>query len=812
MSNKLDRRSFLGRTTGSLLATSILPGDRRAAGSGFEGGMPDAQLGGGDSIGPADPVGIFPRPHEMTESPGRFFLNDQSSIILPGAASETDQRLARHLVEELSDRYGVQPRIRNENSLPKDNRFILMGSINNPLVRDFCRQHRPDITAANPGPEGYFLHVDDHSIVVAGSDDRGAFYGLQSLRQLIGKGEGQVHVKSVQVRDWPDKPFRGIYLYVPGRDNLPMFKRFIRDFMARYKFNTVIIEMNACMRFDSHPELNEGWVEFTRDTNYSRRNYPPGPLHDREQNSSHQDCGDGAFLEKAEVADLVEWCRHHSLEVIPAIPSLTHAFYLLTRHKELSEVPGDKWPDTYCASNPQSYKLLFEVMDEFLEVMKPGMVHAGHDEWFAPFGLCPCCKSKNPGEVYGNDLVKVHEYLANKNIKMAIWGDYLLESVRGKGLRRHVTPDGWVYHSPGAMTPQQVKELVPKDILIFNWFWSESEKGRSNEAQLDDFGFRQIYGNMEPDVQEYPERIKRSTIIGGAPSAWEATSEFNFGKDLMYSFLGCSNLLWSMGVMEPAQLSSTVQASIPGLRRDLSGETTPGEAGDPASPIKISHSFNAPLRQSVFSVDLSGMRTGRIRMGNRVFDLGSAGASGGSAMVMVGTEGKTPNRLPREVQGIRIGEDATSLIFLHACAQPATNKEAYRLIWDMRDSADLLGWYEVVYEDGLPEIIPIRYGVNILEWNWRRHPRRGAYCYGADEVSCSRSGENPISFFALEWTSPRLGQVIREVNLKGSKGFRGAVQGFENYLGNVIPNNAVMLRSEERRVGKECRSRWSPYH
>ena len=24
--------------------------------------------------------------------------------------------------------------------------------------------------------------------------------------------------------------------------------------------------------------------------------------------------------------------------------------------------------------------------------------------------------------------------------------------------------------------------------------------------------------------------------------------------------------------------------------------------------------------------------------------------------------------------------------------------------------------------------------------------------------------------------------------------------------------NKVVLRSEERRVGKECRSRWSPYH
>src|SRR5690349_24172505 len=33
-------------------------------------------------------------------------------------------------------------------------------------------------------------------------------------------------------------------------------------------------------------------------------------------------------------------------------------------------------------------------------------------------------------------------------------------------------------------------------------------------------------------------------------------------------------------------------------------------------------------------------------------------------------------------------------------------------------------------------------------------------------------------------------------------------------LSNNIPNHPVDLhvRSEERRVGKECRSRWSPYH
>ena len=777
MTNKLDRRSFLSRSTGSLLATSMFPSAGRSAGSALSVGSAADQLEGGHLILSSGPVGIFPRPHEMTASPGHFLMNEESTIILPAAASENDLQLARFLVEELSDRHGVQPRVRHENTLPEGKGFILIGSISTPLER------------------AYFLQVNDRAVGVAGCDDRGAFYGLQSLRQLIGKQDGQLRIAGIQVRDWPDKPFRGIYLYVPGRENIPMFKRFVRDVVGQYKFNTVIMEMNACMRFDGHPELNEGWVEFSRDTNYSRRNYPPGPLHGREQNSSHHDCGDGGFLEKAEVADLVEWCRQHRVEVIPAIPSLTHAFYLLTKHKDLSAVPGDKWPDTYCPSNPKSYKLLFEVMDEFLEVMRPRMVHAGHDEWFAPFGLCPCCKSKNPGEVFGNDLIKVHEYLANKDIKMAIWGDYLLESVRGKGMRRHVTHDGWAYYSPGAMTPQQVKDLVPKDILIFNWFWSLKWKGKSNEALLDDFGFHQIYGNMQPDIQEYPERIKRPTIVGGAPSAWEATNEFNFGKDLMYSFLGCANLLWSTGLLRSAQLSSIVQASVPGLRRSLSGETAPSEVGDPVIPIDISGSFNTPLQQSDFSVDLRGMQTGRVTMGNRMFDLAPPIATSDKGIVLVGTEGITPNPLPREVRGIRIGKDVTSLIFLHACARPATNKEAYRLIWDMRDSADLLGWYEVVYEDGLPELVPIRYGANILEWNWRRNSRRGAYCYGADEVACGQSGEEPISFFALEWTSPRLGQVIREVNLRASKGFRGAVPGFENAFGKVIPNNAVMLKA-----------------
>ena len=33
-----------------------------------------------------------------------------------------------------------------------------------------------------------------------------------------------------------------------------------------------------------------------------------------------------------------------------------------------------------------------------------------------------------------------------------------------------------------------------------------------------------------------------------------------------------------------------------------------------------------------------------------------------------------------------------------------------------------------------------------------------------------------------------------------------------NMTMEAITNNKKLERSEERRVGKECRSRWSPYH
>ena len=120
---------------------------------------------------------------------------------------------------------------------------------------------------------------------------------------------------------------------------------------------------------------------------------------------------------------------------------------------------------------------------------------------------------------------------------------------------------------------------------------------------------------------------------------------------------------------------------------------------------------------------------------------------------------------------IAIGVDATSLIFLHAAARPATNKESFRLIYDQEDTADLLGWYEVVYADGFVTTIPIRYGVNIQEWNWAARTSARDYCYGADAVRAGRSGRKGRHVLCLRMEKSTPGPDHRERAPQGNHRF-----------------------------------------
>ena len=142
---------------------------------------------------------------------------------------------------------------------------------------------------------------------------------------------------------------------------------------------------------------------------------------------------------------------------------------------------------------------------------------------------------------------------------------------------------------------------------------------------------------------------------------------------------------------------------------------------------------------------------------------------------------------------------------MQASALSAGNQKAYFNIPDNFDAADVLGWYEIVYEDEFREIVPIQYGVNILEWNPggekslnKNEGETGSdqktYSYEADPVNCSSNAkEHPITFFAFEWVNKRFGKKIKEVNLYGSVHYQALQQEYSIPVTKPAPSNAIML-------------------
>lgn len=713
---------------------------------------------------------IFPIPSNVQMHEGKFNIDNSTFLLLPENESKADEFLARFLFNEIVDKYEYSINIIKRSKFSEKDKFILIGSIANPLIKNYCGKKRLLIALKALGDEGYILSVSENNIVVAANTNSGALMGLASLRQIIHKENGNIFIPQLLVKDSPKYPFRGIKLYLPGKENIQFFKRFIKDFAALYKFNKIILELNANMRLDKHPELNIGAVEFAGHLNFSRLDRPPG-VHKEYQNSSHQDNADGQILEKEEVADIVNYIRKFNIEVIPELPSLTHSYYLLAGHKELAENLNQPYPDTYCPLKPEIYKIYFDVIDEYIDVIHPAMIHVGHDEWRMEKDICELCRGKDYGELYANDLKKIHDHLAKKGIKTAIWGDHLLESVSEKDHQTWKSSTGYQYKIPGALRPEQVLKLIPKDILVFNWFWNDI----NNDKQLSGFGFKQVYGNLRADINNWNERDKIKGVLGGAPSSWAGTTEYNIGKDQLFDFLSAANLLWSEHYLPVDKLAFATEPLVNEVYTNLSGKILPSDNGAAVTSLNISSSFNSSLTDGITGLNNAHLLSGDIRVENKIFNLNSS-AEDKRAIVV----GKDETRSAKVIQ---INKDVSSIIFLHACAKEAINDKAYAMIYNFDDTAEPLGWYEVVYEDGMVETIPIKYGVNILDWRWRKRIMnnekekgkysQNKYAYNATAVECSNDNSNPITFFSFEWKNTRFGKKIKEINLRSVDSKKG---------------------------------------
>lgn len=408
--------------------------------------------------------------------------------------------------------------------------------------------------------ESYALVIDSDKIDLYGATHRGLIYAVSTLKQLVEANAA----KELVLFDYPDKAVRGYRVNTPGVESFDAFKAAVDD-LIYYKYNTIMIEVGGAMEYKRRPEINAKWVEFCNEVLQSpyeahRICYDTHPQW--KKNSIHAENGDGSFITQEQMRQLIAYCRERELEVIPEVPTLSHTDYIVRAYPEIRERWEDTYPDTYCPSNPKSYEIVFDILDEVIDVFKPNFMNIGHDECYS-LAKCPLCQGKDPVDLYVGDIIKINDYLRARNVKAMMWAEKFIDGVM------LLDPDG-LYHGYGGIgdplldVPKCIGCIgkVPTDITLMHWYWSLCEGDQ--EKNLQEIGYPMLFGNYRGTaLKNYRERI--GGVGGGFVSNWGS-----FGTEYMqrngqnYNLLATAFTFWNQDYDTPQskQLDERVKDAL----------------------------------------------------------------------------------------------------------------------------------------------------------------------------------------------------------------------------------------------------------
>ncbi len=317
-------------------------------------------------------VNIIPSPVELSVGEGNFTLNSNTTI----AALSPDAASAVALLSQKikgSTGYDLEvvdtPQAENSIAISVDSSLGLEA-------------------------EGYTLSSSPSGVKIVGVDAAGAFYGVQSLLQLLPAEVESSEVvdyiawqiPSVEIRDYPRFEYRGLMLDVSRHFFDVDFIKKQLDVLAMYKINN----------FHWHLTEDQGWrIEIKK--------YPK-----LVEFGAVRTEGDGStygpyFYTQEQIKDVVAYAAQRHINVVPEIELPGHAQAALAGYPELScteenFTPRNFWgveEDIFCAGNEGSFELLEGVLDEVFELFPSAIIHIGGDE--APkdrWAACPKCRRR----------------------------------------------------------------------------------------------------------------------------------------------------------------------------------------------------------------------------------------------------------------------------------------------------------------------------------------------------------------------------------------------------------------------------------
>jgi len=434
----------------------------------------------------AQELKLVPEPKQIQRQEGSFTISPKTRIVINTVHADEDRTAAETLSEEIETATGQKLKITTSKSLPKSGAIYLARVADDKRLGAALEAHGLAIDDKF-NDEGYALDVNPERVIVGARTSEGVFYGAQTLRQLIHRGDAnQARVPAVAIKDWPAMRWRGVHDDI-SRGPVPTIdyiKKQLRT-CAAYKLNLFSLYIEHVFDYQSHPLI--------------------GPKE--------------GSLNAAEVAELVKYARRYFVTILPEQQAFGHLHHVLKYelYTDLAETPHGH---VLAPVNEKSYELIKDLYAELVPLFPGPLFHIGADETFE-LGRGQTKDRANEvglGRIYLEHLKRVAEIMKPYNKRLMFWGDI-------------------------AIRYPELLQILPKDVIAVAWDYSAAQNFDNKlkpykDAGLDLFvspganNWNRIFPNLDVafiNIKNFVRDGQKYGALGMLNTTWDDDGESLFG-------------------------------------------------------------------------------------------------------------------------------------------------------------------------------------------------------------------------------------------------------------------------------------------
>ena len=532
--------------------------------------------------------------------------------------------------------------------------------------------------------QGYSMQIDPEGFMVIGADLDGAFYGLQTILQVLNIArDTQKKIPAALISDWPDIPNRSILLVIKSLhkdSDLSYFKK-ILEALANLKYNNVFFEFSFAL-----PGPQYAFPGLT------------GP--------------DKTPLKDEMASQLCDFARSLHMEVNLAFQFGGHCTWLLYEpaYCNMGESPPARfaWPNTnWSPANPKLWEIVEDLVTHQINVCKPKRVHIAHDEM--AYGEFNKSISSLEANLSNEELISLGINKLRKiipaDIKMHVWFDlFMPDEVKVEENRTFASSE-------------KMMQLTPKDMVMNMWFYSgEPEHVATAEyfkKHKRKFWTSTFKASNVARVCYYTDLLGAEGVMG---THWfETNSEWNNPRNIssqaMQAIIALGSFSWNSSTID-----NLVELDSAGFFKMIAEGSKPIDYSlfDNIN-VDLSKSANFPSEQLESLYPMLADLVKKIDMGRGKY-LTREKLSFTGAVLLAGKSSEK-DILPTKIL-IPINRKVSSVSFYHTANVAVT--DAGMGSWQKATAHPKLGSYKLIFGDSEEEVsceIPLEYRWNIQDWN-----------------------------------------------------------------------------------------------